>query len=300
MMDKFQEMKVFSAVVEAGSFTGAAHALAMSKAAVSRYVAELEQRLGVRLLHRTTRRLSPTAEGEVFHARCRELLENLDEAEAEITSRSGEASGLLKANVPLSFGLMHLAPLWPALMARHPRLALDVTLSDRVVDLVDEGFDLAVRIGQLPASSLVGRKLASTRLVPCASPAYLQARGEPTRPDQLPAHDVISYSLFSAGEHWRFAGPAGEVTVKVAPRMRTNSGDTCRAAALQAQGIILQPSFLVGTDLATGRLKEIMPDYRADTLGIYAVYPSKKFLAPKVRVAIDFLSEVFAKPVWGD
>lgn len=185
-------------------------------------------------------------------------------------------------------------------MARHPGLALDVTLSDRVADLVDEGIDLAVRIGQLPASSLVGRKLASTRLVLCASPAYLQARGEPTRPDQLPAHDVISYSLFSAGEQWRFAGPAGEVTVKVAPRMRTNSGDTCRAAALQAQGIILQPSFLVGTDLAEGRLKEIMPGYRADTLGIYAVYPSKKFLAPKVRVAIDFLSEVFAAPVWGD
>lgn len=299
-MDKFLEMKVFAAVAEAGSFTGAAHALEMSKAAVSRYVAELEARLGVRLLHRTTRRLSPTAEGDIFHARCRELLENLDEAEAEITSRSGEASGLLKANVPVSFGLMHLAPLWPALMARHPALALDVTLSDRVADLVEEGFDLAVRIGALPASSLISRKLASTRLVLCASPDYLRARGEPTRPDELAAHDVISYSLFSAGEHWSFSGPGGEVTVKVSPRMRTNSGDTCRAAALQAQGIILQPSFLVGADLARGGLKEIMPDYGSGTLGIYAVYPSKKFLAPKVRVAIDFLAEAFATPVWSD
>ena len=170
-MDKFLEMKVFSAVVEAGSFTGAAHGLSMSKAAVSRYVAELEERLGQRLLHRTTRKLSPTTEGDIFHARCRELLHNLDEAEAEITSRSGEASGLLKANVPVTFGLMHLAPLWPALMARHPRLALDVTLSDRVADLVEEGYDMAVRIGQLPASSLISRRLASTRMVVCASPA---------------------------------------------------------------------------------------------------------------------------------
>jgi DNA-binding transcriptional LysR family regulator len=294
-MDKFQEMKVFSAVVEAGSFTGAAHVLEMSKAAVSRYVAELEQRLGLRLLHRTTRRLSPTTEGEIFHARCRELLDNLDEAEAEITSRSGEASGLLKVNVPVTFGLMHLAPLWPVLLARHPKLALDVTLSDRVADLVEEGFDLAVRIGQLPASSLISRKLASTRMVLCASPDYLRARGEPRQPGDLLAHDVISYTLFSAGENWTFSGPDGEVSVKVLPRMRTNSGDTCRAAALQHQGIILQPSFLVGADLAQGTLKEIMPGWRSIELGIFVVYPSRKFVSPKVRVLIDFLVEAFAK-----
>ncbi|MFC5547563.1 LysR family transcriptional regulator [Massilia aerilata] len=299
-MDKFQEMKVFAAVIDAGSFTGAARALDMSKAAVSRYVAELEERLGLRLLHRTTRKLSPTTEGEIFHARCRELLDNLDQAEAEITSRSGEASGMLKANVPVTFGLMHLAPLWPALLARHPGLALDVTLSDRVADLVEEGYDLAVRIGQLPASSLISRKLASTRLVPCASPAYLQARGEPAHPRELAAHDVISYSLFASGENWTFTGPEGEVTVKVAPRMRTNSGDTCRAAALQHQGIILQPSFMVGADLVQGTLKEILPGYRSIELGIHAVYPSRKFLSPKVRVLIDFLVEVFAVPSWGN
>jgi DNA-binding transcriptional LysR family regulator len=299
-MDKFQEMKVFAAVVDAGSFTGAARALDMSKAAVSRYVAELEERLGLRLLHRTTRKLSPTTEGEIFHARCRELLDNLDQAEAEITSRSGEASGLLKANVPLTFGLMHLAPLWPALLARHPGLALDVTLSDRVADLVEEGYDLAVRIGQLPASSLISRRLASTRLVLCASPAYLQARGEPAHLRELAAHDVISYSLFASGENWTFTGPEGEVTVKVSPRMRTNSGDTCRAAALQHQGVILQPSFMVGADLAQGTLTEILPAYRSIELGIYAVYPSRKFLAPKVRVLIDFLVEMFAVPSWGN
>jgi DNA-binding transcriptional LysR family regulator len=297
-MDKFHEMKVFAAVVEAGSFTGATRTLDMSKAAVSRYVADLEERLGVRLLHRTTRKLSPTTEGEIFYARCRELLDNLDEAEAEITSRSGEASGLLKVNVPVTFGLMHLAPLWPIFLARHPKLDLDITLSDRVVDLVEDGFDLAVRIGQLPASSLISRKLASTRMVLCASPGYLARRGEPLRPDELLQHDVISYSLFSSGENWRFTGPDGEVSVKVVPRVRTNSGDTCRAAALQDYGIVLQPTFIVGADLAQGTLREIMPAYRSIELGVYAVYPSRKFVSPKVRLLIDFLVEAFASPAW--
>jgi DNA-binding transcriptional LysR family regulator len=204
-MDKFQEMKVFAAVVDAGSFTGAARALDMPKAAVSRYVADLEERPGLRLLHRATRKLSPTTAGEIFNARSRQLLYNLDQAEAEITSRSGEASGLLKANVPVTFGLMHLAPMWPALLAR----------------------------------------------------------GEPAQPRELAAHDVISYSLFASGENWTFTGPEGEVKVKVSPRMRTNSGDTCRAAALQHQGIILQPSFMVGADLAQGMLTSCPPTARS-------------------------------------
>lgn len=297
-MDKFLEMKVFAAVVDAGSFTGASHGLDMSKAAVSRYVADLEQRLGVRLLHRTTRKLSPSTEGEIFYARCRELLDNLDQAEAEITSRSGEATGLLKANVPVTFGVMHLAALWPAFLERHPKLDLDITLSDRIVDLVEDGFDLAVRIGQLPASSLISRKLASTRLVLCAAPDYLARRGEPLHPYDLLQHDVISYSLFSTGETWRFTGPDGELSVKVAPRVRTNSGDTCRAAALQAQGIVLQPTFIVGADLAQGRLREIMPAYRSIEMGVYAVYPSRQFVTPKVRLLIDYLVEAFADPAW--
>lgn len=298
-MDRFLEMQVFSGVVEAGSFTAAADTLGMSKAAVSRHVAELEERLGVRLLHRTTRKLSPTTEGEIFHARCRELLANLFEAEAEITARSGEAAGLLKVNVPVSFGLMHLAALWPAFLARHPRLSLDITLSDRIVDLVEEGFDCAVRIGQLPASTLISRRLASTRLVLCASPGYLRRRGEPVQPSDLPAHDVISYSLFSSGENWSFTGPEGEqLSVKVLPRVRTNSGDTCRAAAVQDQGLILQPSFIVGPDLAAGTLVETMAGYRSRELGIYAVYPSRKFVSPKVRLLVDFLVESLMGSAW--
>ena len=300
-MDRFEEMRVFAAVVDVGSFVGASDALEMSKAAVSRHVAELESRLGVRLLHRTTRKLSLTPEGEVFHARCRDLLSGVDEAEAEITSKSGEASGLLRINVPFSFGLLHLAPLWVEFMAQHPKVTLDVTLADRVVDLVEEGFDMAVRIARLPNSSLVSRQLTSTRLVLCASPAYLEARGVPTHPSDLASHDVLAYSLFSMGEQWAFTGPDSGpdvVSVKVSPRLRTNSGDTCRVAALRDQGILLQPSFLVGPDLLAGTLVEVMPAWRSIELGVYAVYPSRKFVSPKVRLMIEFLVNAFRMRAW--
>lgn len=289
---------MFAAVVDAGSFVRASDALDMSKAAVSRYVAELESRLGVRLLHRTTRKLSLTPEGEVFHGRCRELLGGVDEAETEITSRSGEASGLLRINVPFSFGLLHLAPLWPEFMAQHPKVTLDVTLADRVVDLVEEGFDMAVRIARLPNSSLVSRQLTSTRLVLCASPAYLEAHGQPADPADLTNHYVLAYSLFSMGEQWEFTGPEGVASVKVTPRLRTNSGDTCRVAALRHQGIVLQPTFLVGPDLLAGTLVELMPSWRSVELGVYAVYPSRKFVSPKVRLMIEFLVNAFAMHAW--
>lgn len=297
-MDKFQEMQVFAAVVDAGSFVGAANGLDMSKAATSRYVADLENRLGVRLLHRTTRKLSLTEEGEVFYARCKTLLGEIEEAEAEVTARAGEASGQLKVNAPLSFGLLHLAPLWPEFMARHPKVTLDVTLGDRTIDLVEEGFDLAVRIARLPASSLISRKLGSTRMVLCASPDYVRRRGEPKHPSELAAHEVISYSLLAMGEDWEFNGPDGLVVAKIHPRLRTNSGDTCRAAALHSQGIVLQPTFLVGADLTSGALMELLPQYRSVDLGIYAVYPTRKHVSPKVRLLIDFLVEALRRPRW--
>jgi DNA-binding transcriptional LysR family regulator len=297
-VDKFQQMRAFVAVVDAGSFVRAADALGLSKTAVSRLVGDLEARLGTRLLHRTTRRLSLTPEGEVFHERCRPLLEGVEEAEAELTVQSGEAVGQLRLNVPVTFGLLHLAPLWPAFMALHPKVALDVTLADRMVDLVDEGYDLAVRIARLQSSSLVSRQLTSTRLVLCASPQYLRRRGTPQHPADIAQHDVISYTLLATGDQWEFQGPQGPVSVKVAPRMRTNSGDTCCAAALQHQGIVLQPSFLVGAPLASGALVEILPQYRSIELGVYAVYPTRKHLTPKVRVLIDFLVDAFRMRAW--
>ena len=295
-MDKFQEMRTFVAVVDAGSFVRAAEALAVSKAAVSRYVTDLETRLGVRLMQRTTRRLSLTSEGEVFHARCQAVLADIEEAEAEITSRSGDAAGLVKVNVPVSFGILHLAPLWGEFIQRHPKVSFDVTLSDRVVDLVEEGYDLAVRIARLPSSTLISRKLSATRMVVCASPRYLKRAGTPKHPRDLAQHTVLAYSLLVSGDEWHFDGPDGPVSVKTAPCLRTNSGDTCRAAALQHQGIVMQPSFMVGADLAAGTLVELMPQYRGLELGIYAVYPTRKHVSPKVRLLIDFLVESFRQP----
>lgn len=297
-MDRFEEMRTFATVVDAGSFVRAAETLQTSKTAVSRLVGELEARLSVRLLHRTTRRLSLTPEGEVFHARCRELLSGVEEAEAEVTAGASEAVGVLRLNVPVSFGLLHLAPLWPAFMAQHPRVSLDITLTDRIVDLVEEGYDVAVRIARLSTSSLVSRKLGSTRLVLCASPEYLRRHGMPTHPAEIARHTVLAYALLSMGDVWTFDGPDGPVSVKVAPAMRSNSGDTCCAAALQHQGIVLQPSFIVSHHLRDGALVEILPEYRSLDLGIYAVYASRRHVLPKVRVLIDFLVEAFRTPTW--
>ena len=297
-MDKFAEMRAFTAVVEAGSFVRAAELLEVSKAGVSRLVSELETRLGLRLLQRTTRKLSLTAEGEVFFHRCTELLQAIEDAEGEVTARGGEAVGMVRVNVPVSFGMTYLAPLWPLFMELHPHVVLDVTLSDRVVDLVDEACDLAVRIARLPNSTLVSRKLASTRLTLCASPEYLRRHGAPAHPLELSQHTVIAYTLLSMGDQWQFEGEEGPVTVKVKPRMRSNSGDTCCIAAVSGQGLVLEPTFLVGPYLRSGELVEVMPQYRSVDLGVYAVYPTRKYVPPKVRALIEFLAQSLQGNTW--
>jgi DNA-binding transcriptional LysR family regulator len=297
MLD-LQQVSSFLAVVRAGSFVGAAEATGLSKAAVSRHVAELEESLGVRLLHRTTRRLSLTDDGQRFHARANELAAAMEELEAETASRGGEAMGLLRINAPTTFGNLHLAPLWPRFTAANPKVSLDITLNDRLVDLVDEGYDLAIRITNMASSQLVSRQLATTRIVLCASPGYLALHGTPTQPQELAKHQVLAYRYWSGGDDWRFDGPGGPVTVRVNPRIRTNSGDTCRAAALEDQGIVLQPDFLVGDDLNRGTLVELMPQYRSVELGIHAVYPSRKHLPMKTRRLVDFLVQSFERPAW--
>ncbi len=297
MLD-LQRLSSFLGVVRAGSFVGAADASGLSKAAVSRHVAELEAQLGVRLLHRTTRRLSLTDDGQRFHARAVEIAAALDELEAETASSGGEAIGRLRVNAPLSFGNLHLAPLWPRFLAQNPKVTLDITLNDRVVDLVEEGFDIAIRIAHRLDPQLVGRRLAASRMVLCAAPAYLEARGAPTHPRELAGHAVFAYSYWSTGDDWSFDGPDGAATVRVEPRIHTNSGDTCREAALQGQGIVLQPDFIVGADLRAGRLVELMPEWHALDLGVYAVYATRKHLPMKTRRLIDFLVAAFADVEW--
>lgn len=297
-MDILQAMKTFTAVVEAGSFVGAMDATALSKPAVSRQVSDLEAHLGTRLLQRTTRRLSLTSEGQAYYQRCKEVLQAVQEAEAEVSASTVQAQGRLRIGAPQTFGALHLAALWGRFAAQNPQVSLDIVLSDRVVDLVEEGYDLVIRIARLPDSSLVSRALARTRMVLCASPRYLAERGTPTHPHELAQHDVVSYTYWSSGDVWSFEGPKGELSVRTHSRIHANNGDTCRAAALADQGIVLQPDFLVSEDLRSGALVELMPEFKAVELGIFAVYATRKQLPLKVRRLVDFLVEALRTPPW--
>ena len=263
---------------------------------------ELETRLGTRLLNRTTRRLSLTETGAAYFERCVQILDDLREADAAAGATTATARGRLRINAPLTFGNLHLAPLWGEFLKLHPAVELDITLTDRVVDLVEEGFDLAVRIaptGRLPSSSLVARTIADDRIVLCASPGYLRGAPALTHPADLAAHAVMAYAWWSGGDTWQFSGADGATAdVTVRPRLRTNSGDTCRAAALADQGVIYQPAFLVGPDLRAGRLVELLSDWRGPTLDIHAVYPSRTHLSGKVRAMVDFLAQAFVQPGW--
>jgi DNA-binding transcriptional LysR family regulator len=270
----------------------------MSKAAISRYVSGLEERLGVRLLHRTTRKLSLTEEGRQFYHQARDVLTLMDQAEEAVSSSAPEPSGVLRINAPVSFGVLHLAPVWADFMKVYPNVELDISLNDRLVDLVEEGFDAAVRIARMESSSLVGRRLAGTRMCLCASPEYLANHPEIRSLSDLTEHGVIAYTNFASGNEWQFEGPHGSETVRTRSSVRCNNGDTCRSIALAGGGIALQPSFMVAEDLRKGDLVEILPAYQSVELGIYVVYPTRKHLATKVRVLINFLAERFAHPQW--
>ena len=301
-MDALRQIEAFVAVVRAGSYVKAAERQETSKAVLSRQVLELETRLGTRLLNRTTRRLSLTETGAAYFERCVQILDDLREADAAAGATTATARGRLRINAPLTFGNLHLAPLWGEFLKLHPAVELDITLTDRVVDLVEEGFDLAVRIaptGRLPSSSLVARTIADDRIVLCPSPGYLRGAPALTHPADLAAHAVMAYAWWSGGDTWQFSGADGATAdVTVRPRLRTNSGDTCRAAALADQGVIYQPAFLVGPDLRAGRLVELLSDWRGPTLDIHAVYPSRTHLSGKVRAMVDFLAQAFVQPGW--
>jgi DNA-binding transcriptional LysR family regulator len=300
-MDQLRQIQAFTAVVQNGSFVKAADRLGLSKAVVSRLVMELEAQLGTRLLNRTTRRLSLTATGSDYFERCRQILDDLAQANAAASATTAQPAGRLKINAPLTFGNLHLAPLWGEFLKVYDKIELDVTLSDRVVDLVEEGFDLAIRISTSPglaSSSLVARSLSSDRMRLCASPGYLR-RAPPIRElSDLSSHSVMAYAYWSSGDVWTFDGPHGRESVTTRARLRANSGDTCRAAALADQGVILQPGFLVGPDIRAGRLVELLPGYSGPALTIHAMYPSRQHVPGKVRAMVDFLADAFSQPGW--
>jgi DNA-binding transcriptional LysR family regulator len=239
-----------------------------------------------------------TDEGRQFYHQAREVLAMMDEAEEAVSSASPEASGVLRVNAPVSFGVLHLAPIWADFMNAYPKVELEISLSDRLVDLVDEGIDVAVRIARMENSSLVGRRLAATRMCLCASPAYLASHAPIRKLSDVAEHGVVAYSNFASGDEWQFEGPQGSESIHTRSVVRCNNGDTCRAITLAGGGLSLQPSFMVAQDLRRGDLVEILPEYRSVELGIYVVYPTRKHLPAKVRTLINFLVEQFAQPSW--
>lgn len=299
-MDRLRAYEVFVTVVGKGSFVRAADALETSPANVTRYINELEASLGVRLLNRTSRRLSLTDSGQGLVDRARQFLEDVAEAEAVVTDTRLKPRGRLRINAPQSFGIHHLAPLWPAFMVRYPDIDLDISLADRIVDVVEEGYDLAIRISRAGSPNYVARKLCVSRNLLCASPDYLREYGSPESPEDLERHRCILNMQSPAPDVWSFAGAGGVETI-VRPRavMRVNNGDTAREAALAGLGLNWQPSFLVGRDMSEGRLIHVMPDYKLPDIDILAIYPSRRHLSTKVRVMIDFLTEAFhGTPPW--
>ena len=299
-MDALADSAVFVRVVERGSFTLAADDLALSRAAVSKYVSRLEERLGARLLHRTTRRLSLTEAGAALFEASRGAIERIEEAEAAVARFQSKPRGRLRASAPMSFGILHLAPLLAEFAAECPEVTLDMRLDDRYVNLVEEGFDVAVRIGVLSDSSLVARKLATTRHVVCASEAYLAQHGEPESPEDLVSHDCLLYSYLSTANVWRFQAANGrEIPVAVSGSFRINNGIALAEAALAGHGILLSPSFYIGPLLRAGKLRRILAGYTLPSLGVYAVYPQTSHVPPKVRAFVDFLVKRFGKtPDW--
>jgi DNA-binding transcriptional LysR family regulator len=295
-------MAIFVSVVESESFTGAARELGLSKSAVSKQIARLEDRLGARLLNRTTRRLSLTEAGTAFYEGCRRVVDEAEVAEQRVSRLSAAPRGLLRVNAPMSFGVRHVGPCLSDFLSACPELTLDLALNDRLVDLVEEGYDVAVRIGVLADSSLVARRLAPSHLVLCAAPGYLVARGRPAAPEDLARHDCASYSYRTAGPEWRFLGPDGLRRVKVSGRVTVNNGDVLLAAALRGLGIVMLPSFIAGDALRAGHLERVLPEWRvAEEANVYAVYPASRNLSPKVRVFVDFLAERFGEaPYWDE
>jgi DNA-binding transcriptional LysR family regulator len=294
-MDRWLAMEAFVRTVESGSFVGAAERLGLSTSSLSRLVADLEQHLGARLLNRTTRRLSLTESGQSYYERCVSLLGDLAEAEAAAGQSAAEPRGTVRLTCSYSMAEQRVAPAIATFVEQHDQVKFELIVSDRIVDLVEEGFDLAIRVGQVGSDLLVARRLGSMKLVPCAAQAYLASRGEPRTPADLVHHNVLTYAYASAPRVWRFTDPRNRVEeVRVSGSLHANSGDALRSAAIRGLGIINEPDFLLREALDRGELVRVLPDYDAGGGDIWAVYPSRRHLSLKVRLFVDFIARAFA------
>ena len=292
-------INIFTEVAKQGGFTAAAEVLGLSKSTVSKQIAALEDRLGAKLLNRTTRRLSLTEVGQAYYERCRRIVEEAEEAELAVTQLQAEPRGTLRVNAPVSFGTMHLARLLPDFMARYPDLSIDMDLNDRRVDLIEEGLDMAIRVGELGDSTLVARRLAPCRFTTVASPEYWAKHGRPQHPRDLVDHDCLVYKLRDRPGEMTFEGPDGPIDVATRGSLQSNNGEFLLAAVMAGRGVSICPTFFCGVQVSDGRLERVLEDYMRYEVAVYAVWPQSRHLSAKVRAFVDFLAERFGpEPYW--
>jgi DNA-binding transcriptional LysR family regulator len=300
-MEQLAEMMTFAKVVETKSFSEAARALQTSKSLVSKQVSQLETKLGVRLLNRTTRSMSLTEIGAAYYEHCARIAQEIEAAGATVTQLQAEPRGTLRVTSTVVFASMHLAPAIKEFLRRHPQVEIELQATDRVVDLVEEGCDLAIRISDNPAPNLVARKLAPVRWITCASPEYLAQHGTPRTPQDLASHNCLLYYGLPAGRgHWRYTMNGREVTPELKGNCRVNNSEVLLSMARCGMGIIVFPTYMVGSDLQSGKLREILPGFTVfPDMALYAMYVPNRYLQPKVRAFIDFLIEfIGAEPPW--
>jgi len=299
-MDRIDAMRAFVTVVNAGTFTRAADRLEMSPQLVSKYVSQLEQHLGVRLLNRTTRKIHLTEAGTSYHQRAQQVLNDIDDMESQIGDLQTQAQGLLRISAPVSFAIRHMTPFLNEFQKAHPGVGIDLQLNDRKVDVVEEGFDIVLRIGHLKSSSLIAKRIAPVRLSMCASPAYLKQHGTPQHPEDLRGHRYLRYSymeLDASQPVYRWLQSNGQDGIS---DMICNNGDVLIEAAIAGAGIALQPTFISGSAIKEGKLQVVLPEYEPEPMGLYAVYAHRQLLASKVRSFVDFIDGYFGDPPYWD
>ena len=299
-MNGIGAIPIFVAVVEKGGFTAAADRLGISKSAVSKRITQLEAQLGVQLLLRSTRRISLTEAGERYFEHAVEAFAAAKEAEDAVAQLQGAPKGRLRISAPLSFGRLHIAPLIPELLRRYPGIEIDMVMDDRIVDLVEGGFDVAIRGGVLPDSALIARRLAPCHYVICAAPGYIAKHGEPLEPGDLLNHNCVHYSYSAEPHEWTFLGPDEPITVKTTGNYQVNNSEALREALIGDCGIGPLPTFIAGPDIGAGRLVRLLDQYSMPSQTFYAVFPERRHLPAKVRVFVDFTIEKFGadNPYW--
>jgi DNA-binding transcriptional LysR family regulator len=299
-MDRLTKLAVFIAAVEDGSLAAAGRRVGMTPAMAGKYVAALEAELGIRLLHRNTRKLSLTDVGRTYFERSKRILEQMEEADREARNLHGEPRGTLRVTAPMTFGALHLGAPIAKFVSAYPQASVEMTLDDSYFDLVESGFEMAIRIGRLADSSLIARRIAPCRMVACASPAYLERKGHPQSPADLAAFDLLAYNMSRSPGSWTFTDRAGRVSsMRGTPRLRANNVQLLLAGALSDGGIAFGPSFVFGSYLETGALRRVLPLYETSTLDIHVVYPSTRHVTAKVRRFIDVLESAFGEnPPW--